>query len=137
MFPLVGSGIVPVAATQALALLILFVLLPFVVAGLVIAFISWRSNGQLAPVRTSTVLAEGDPAEAEVLTVKAMGGFLDTRPMVRLDLHVRGDEYDLQVTQSIPRALLRDLKVGDVVEVRVMPDHATGAVLLGPPPPPA
>jgi len=123
----------PVAVSQALALLLLFVVLPFLVAGLVIAFVSWRSSGDPPPVRTSDVLATGEPGSAEVLTVKPMGGFLDPRPMVRMGLRIRvgaSDPFDLEVTQSIPRAHLRDIKPGETVEVRVTADHSVGAVLL-------
>jgi hypothetical protein len=123
-----------VAATQAVELLLLFVVLPFIVAALVIAFVSWRSGDGIPPVRTSEILASGVPGEAEVICVKAMGGFLDVRPMVRIDLRVRADggaSFDLEVTQSIPRAVLRELSAGDVVEVRLTADHSAGAVVLG------
>jgi hypothetical protein len=121
-----------IAATQAAALLVLFVVLPFVVAGLVIAFISWRSSSDPPPVRTSDILATGEPAEAEILAVKPLGGFLDTRPMVRFDLRidVQPSPVELQVTQSVPRALLRGIGVGDRVEVRVTPDRAAAAVVF-------
>jgi hypothetical protein len=126
--------VVPVAATQALELLVLFVVLPFVVAGLVIAFVSWRSGGGPPPIRTSEVLATGVPGQAEIVAIKAMTGFLDTRPMVRISLRVTAPgpgPFDLEVTQSIPRSLLRDLTTGSVVDVRLTPDHTAGAVVLG------
>jgi len=116
------------------ALILLFVVLPFVVAALVIAFVSWRSSGGPAPVRTSDVLAHGDPAEADVLSVKALGGFLDVRPMVKMGLRIRvpdASPFELEVTQSIPRGMLSELREGTVVEVRVTPDRATAAVVLG------
>jgi hypothetical protein len=123
----------PLATTQALDLLLLFVVLPFVVAGLVIAFVSWRADGGAPPVRTSNILATGVVGEAEVVTVKPMGGILDGRPMVRIGLRVRagtGAPFDLEVTQSIPRAVLRGLHTGDVVEVRLTADHSAGAVVF-------
>jgi len=128
--------------TQALALLLLFVVLPFAVAGGVIGFVSWRSKDDPPPVRTSDILATGDPGEAEVLTVKAMGGFLDARPMVRMGLRVQAGgatPFDLEVTQSIPRSSLRDIRPGVRVEVRVTPDRSRAAVVLaaGPPVPDA
>jgi hypothetical protein len=135
---LAALGVV-LAITQALELLLLFVVLPFVVAGLVIAFVSWRSSGEPPPIRTSEVLATGDPGSAQVVTVKPMGGFLDPRPMVRMGLRVRvgaTEEFDLEVTQSIPRGRLRDIKPGETVEVRVTGDRRTGAVLLAPNGPP-
>jgi len=124
-----------VAMTQVQALVLLFVVLPFVVAGAVIAFINWRSSSAPAPVRTSTILATGDTAEGEVLAIKSFGGLLDTRPMVRLDLRVStaGERaFDLQVTQSLPRPFARALRVGDRVEVRVLPDHTAAAVVPAP-----
>jgi len=127
------------AMTQALALLLLFVVLPFAVAGGVISFVSWRSKGGPAPVRTSDILATGDPGEAEVLTVKAMGGFLDARPMVRMGLRVQtggASAFELEVTQSIPRSSLRDIRPGMRVDVRLTPDHSRGAVVLPGPPGP-
>jgi hypothetical protein len=52
--------------------------------------------------------------------------------MVRLDLRVTtggGPAFDLQVTQSLPRPFARRLRVGDRVEVRVLPDHTAAAVV--------
>jgi len=111
--------------------------LPFLVAGVVIAFVAWRSKGKPAPVRTSTILAEGQPAEAEVLSVRPLGSILDMRPMVRFMLRVRpgGDApFDLEVIQSMPRGAVRDFQAGDVIEVRLTPDHSAGAVVWGWPP---
>lgn len=124
------------AASQAVALLFLFVVLPFFVGGAVLWFVSWRWRGAAPPLRTSDVLASGDAASAEVLSVKPVGGFFDVRPMVRLDLRVTADDdapFDVQVTQSIPRVLLSDLRVGDHVEVRVTRDRTAAAVVLSPP----
>ena len=121
-----------VAITQVQALVVLFVVLPFVVAAGVIAFVSWRSSDGPPPVRTSDILATGDPGEAEVLAIRSFGGLLDTRPMVRLDLRVTtvaDPAFDLQVTQSLPRPYARALRVGDRVEVRVQPDRSGAAVV--------
>jgi hypothetical protein len=121
-----------VAITQVQALVVLFVVLPFVVAAGVIAFISWRSSDGPPPVRTSDILATGEPGEAEVLAIRSFGGLLDTRPMVRLDLRVTtaaNPAFDLQVTQSLPRPYARALRVGDRVEVRVLPDRSAAAVV--------
>ena len=125
-----------VALTQVQALVLLFVVLPFVVAGAVIGFINWRSSSDPPPVRTSTILATGEPGDGEVLAVRSFGGPLDTRPMIRLDLRVTTagqPAFDLQVTQSLPRPYARELKVGDHVELRVLPDRSAAAVVLSAP----
>ena len=124
-----------IALSQVQALVILFVLLPFLVAAGVIAFISWRSSGDPPPVRTSDILATGETGHAEILAIRSFGGLFDTRPMVRLDLRITprdGDVFDLQVTQSFPRAYARTLKPGDRVEVRVLADRAHAAVVATP-----
>jgi hypothetical protein len=121
-----------VAITQVQALVLLFVVLPFVVAAGVIGFINWRSSSQPPPVRTSTIIATGQPGHGEVLAIRSFGGLLDTKPMVRLDLRVTtaGEPaFELQVTQSLPRPYARSLRVGDHVEVRVLPDHTAGAII--------
>lgn len=126
----------PLSVTQALELLVLFVLLPFVVAGGVIAFVSWRSQGGPAPVRISELLAGGEPAEGEVLAVSPLGSILDARPMLEVRLRVRtagsSAPFDLDVTQSVPRRVASRLRQGDVVELRVSADHSAGALVLGP-----
>jgi hypothetical protein len=124
--------------TQTQALLVLFVLLPFPVAGAVIAFVAWRSSSDPPPVLTSVILADGDPATAEVLSVKALGGLVDIRPMVRFSLRVNAgpDEapFELEVVQSLPRGAAREIHAGDLVEVRVTADRSAGAVVWGGPP---
>jgi hypothetical protein len=126
---------VVIALTQSQALVLLFVVLPFLVAFPVLAFVSWRWKGRPAPIRTSTILQEGDPAEAEVLAVRHLGTLVDVRPMVRFSLRIRpltgGEPFELEVTQSMPRGVARQIKVGETVDVRVMPDHSAGAVVWG------
>jgi hypothetical protein len=118
---------------------VLFVLLPIPVAAVVIAFVVWRSSGDPPPVRTSVILAEGEPAQAEVLAVRALGGPLDIRPMVRFSLRVSsgpdGPPFELEVVQSLPRGAIRQVHAGDVVEVRVTADRSAGAVVWGGPAP--
>ena len=124
-----------VALTQVQALVILFVFLPFAVAAGVIWFVSWRSSGGPPPVRTSDILATGEAGHAEILAIRSFGGLFDTRPMVRLDLRITprdGGVFDLQVTQSLPRAYARSLQPGDHVEVRVLADRAHAAVVPSP-----
>jgi hypothetical protein len=121
-------------------LLVLFVLLPFAVAGLVIPFVAWRSSGNPPPVRISEILAHGQPGEGEVVSVKALGGVLDMRPMVRFVLRVSvaidEDPFELEVIQSLPRGVVREIRPGDVLEVRLTADRSAGAVVWGGPPPP-
>lgn len=111
----------------------LFVLLPFAVAVPVFLFVSWRSAGHPAPVRTSDILASGVPGRAEILAVRSLGTILDVRPMVRFDLRVTAggqpEPFDLQVVQALPRSLLREFRSGDTVEVRLTPDLSRGAVV--------
>jgi len=124
--------VAPLALSQSLALLLLFVVLPFAVAAGVIAFINWRSESGPPPVRTSELLASGERAEAEIVSVRPLGGFLDVRPMVKLRLSVRADggpAFELEVVQSFPRPTSRQLRVGDRVEVRLSADRRAGAVV--------
>jgi hypothetical protein len=119
-------------------LVLLFVVLPFLIAPLVIAFVAWRSSGQPKPIRTSVILAEGQPAEGEVLSIKPLGTIIDMRPMVRFSLRISAgrDEapFELEITQSFPRSLVREFRVGDVVDVRVTADRSAGAIVWGGPP---
>jgi hypothetical protein len=121
------------AITQSQALVVLFVVLPIPVAAAVIGFVVWRSSGEPPPVRTSAILADGDRAEATVLSVRALGGPLDMRPMLRFSLRVSAGPgegpFDLEVVQSLPRGAVRDIHPGDVLEVRVTADRSAGAVV--------
>lgn len=122
----------PAAITTTVALLLLFVVLPFVVAGGVIAFVAWRSDRAAPPVRTSDVLRDGDPVTAEVLSVRNLGTVLDVRPMVRVRIRINpeGDRpYVLEVTQSVPRSGVREIRVGDRVEARVLADRSAAALV--------
>jgi hypothetical protein len=121
------------ALSQSEALVFLFVILPFLLAGLVIAFVSWRSSHGPPPIRTSQILAEGLPGEAKVVSVKMTGGFLDPRPMIRIGLHVTsgfdGPPFDLDVVQSFPKDVARKIRPGDTVQVRLTADRSAGAVV--------
>jgi hypothetical protein len=119
---------------------ILFVVLPFAVAALVVPFVAWRSSGQPRPTLTSEILADGIPGEAQILAVKTLGSIVDIRPMVRFELRiiVPPDEepFDLEVIQSMPRSMISSFRSGQVVEIRLTPDRSAGAVGWGRPPPP-
>lgn len=112
------------------ALVILFVVLPFVLAALIVPLVMWRSSKGPKPVLTSEILAGGMAARAEVLSVRQLGGPFDVRPMLRFSLKVMEEEpFDLEVVQSLPRGAIRDFRPGDEVEVRLTADRGAGAVV--------
>ncbi|HET7522782.1 MAG TPA: hypothetical protein VFJ79_01420 [Acidimicrobiales bacterium] len=122
------------------ALVLLFVVLPFVLAALVIPFVSWRHRNDPKPVLTSEILATGVRGTAEILAVRSLGNILDVKPMVRFVLRVTetggtgpgsGEPFELEVVQSIPRSLVGAYRPGDRVEVRLTADRSAGAVVLG------
>lgn len=112
--------------------MVLFVLLPFAAAGLVVPLVAWRYSGDPKPVLTSQILATGEEASARIVAVRNMGTIVDTRPMVRFQLEITagaGAPFELEVFQAIPRSLVGRFRPGDRVEVRVTPDHQAGAVV--------
>ncbi len=124
------------AFSQADGLVLIFVVLPFVVAALLVPFMVWRNSRGPRPVLTSEILAGGVRGEAEIVSVRTLGSILDVRPMVRFQLKVRASAeepaFDLEVVQSLPRYVIGEFRSGDVVEVRFTPDRAAGAVVWGP-----
>ena len=118
------------------ALVVLFVLLPFVVAAIIVPFVAWRSRNWPKPVLTSEILATGERATGEILAVKVLGTIVDLRPMVRINLNVSPftDEppFELEVVQSFPRSVVYGLRPGERVDVRLTPDHTAGAVVWDP-----
>lgn len=123
--------------TTSQALVVLFVLLPFALAAVIVPLVGWRSSRGPRPVLTSEILARGLPAEAEIRSVRPLGSIVDVRPMVRFELLVRAapdeEPFELEVVQSLPRALVREFRPGDMVEVRVTEDRSAGAIVLGGP----
>lgn len=116
-------------------LVLLFVVLPFAVAGLVLGFVSWRTSGDPAPPRTSDILRTGDAADAEILVVRNMGQILDVKPMVRVRLRVTpasAEPFEIEVTQSFARDEMRALQVGRTVPVRVLADRSAAAIARPP-----
>lgn len=122
----------------------LFVLLPFALAALVIPFVAWRHRGDPKPVLTSEILATGVRGRAEIVSVRSLGSVVDLKPMVRFVLRVDaggpgpdeaagagGEPFDLEVVQSVPRSLVGVYRPGDRVEVRLTPDRSAGAVVFG------
>jgi hypothetical protein len=121
--------------SETQALVVLFVLVPFVVAGIVVPLLVWRLSRGPKPVLTSDILAYGDPGEAEIISVRNVGGLFDPRPMVRFRLRVTAGSgeapFDLEVVQSLPRAAISQFRPGGTVEVRLTPDRSAGAVVWG------
>jgi hypothetical protein len=123
------------ALSQSEGLVLIFVVLPIVVAAVLVPFMVWRNSRGPRPILTSEILASGLPGEAEIVSVRTVGNLLDPRPMVRFQLKVRASReeapFDLEVVQSLPRYAISQFRSGDVVEVRFTPDHTAGAVVWG------
>ena len=113
--------------------MVLFVLLPFAVAGLIIPFVAWRSRNWPKPMLTSEILATGEPADAEIVSVRNLGTIVDLRPMVKVVLKVTtrdgGEPFELEVFQAFPRSVIYSLRPGERVQVRLSPDRSAGAVV--------
>ncbi len=113
--------------------MVLFLLVPFGVAAVVVPLVAWRSSKGPRPVLTSEILASGDAAEAEVLSVRTLGGFLDPLPMIRFRLLVTVDPddepFELEVVQALPRGAAGGFRTGELVEVRLTADRTAGAVV--------
>lgn len=104
--------------------------LPFFVAGIVIFIVVSRSPDVPAGLRTSSLLADGEPATGELLDWKVKSTvFMDRRPMVAMRIAVR-DAGELNVTQAIPRPLLAALQEGMTLDLRLSPDGAAAAVIF-------
>ncbi|GAC1374719.1 MAG: hypothetical protein NVSMB4_02430 [Acidimicrobiales bacterium] len=120
-----------------LALLLLFVVAPFLVAGLVIGVIAWTTRKDELPVRTSMVLRTGRQVWAEVIRVRNLGSVLDVRPMVEVTVRIADEQtgnQEVMVTQAMPRRAVRSLRPGAHVELRVLADSSAAAIVLPDPP---
>ncbi|GAC1544262.1 MAG: hypothetical protein NVS3B12_32950 [Acidimicrobiales bacterium] len=120
-----------------LALLLLFVVAPFLVAGLVIGVIAWTTRKDELPVRTSTVLRTGRQVWAEVIRVRNLGSVLDVRPMVEVTVRIADEptgNQEVMVTQAMPRRAVRRLRPGAQVELRVLAEPLAAAIVLPDPP---
>lgn len=111
----------------------LFVVLPFAAAAVVVPLVVWRTSGGPRPVLTSEILAHGSPAEGRITALRPLGGPFDLRPMLQFRLEVSaapGEEpFELEVVQSLPRGAIRDFRIGDVVALRLTADRSAGAVV--------
>lgn len=114
------------------ALLLLFVVVPVVVAVAVVALVEWRSPDVPAEHLTSELLRDGTHANGTLLEWHITGqSFLDRRPMVDFRVAVHEDEpAELSITQSVPRDLLHRMKRGMPVEVRLSKDGVAGALVF-------
>jgi len=113
--------------------LVLFVLLPLVLAPLVIWFVARRSPELPVEYRISHLLEHGEPAHGELLEWKNKGPFLlDSTPMVEYRLRVTdaGDPFELRITQSTPRRFVNRLQPGMSFDLRLSSDHTAGAIVL-------
>lgn len=128
-----SAALFGLSTTQALV--VLFVLLPFALAGVVVPLVAWTHRHDPTPVRTSDILATGTSARAEIVSVRSLGTIVDLKPMVRFVLRVTVPDgeapFDLEVVQAIPRSLVGAYRPGDRVEVRLTADRSAGAVVLG------
>ena len=133
--------------------MVLFVLLPVAAGAVIVPLVSWRIKSGSPPVRTSEILANGIPVTALILTVKTLGSILEVRPMVRFVVRVSppgegfageqggptgasggaGDEpFDLEIVQSLPRAVIGSFRSGDTVQAKVTADFGAGAIVWEP-----
>ena len=115
-----------------MALLLLFVVVPVVTAVAVVALVQWRSAAVPAGYRTSDLLRDGTPATATLIEWRTPGqSFLEARPMATFRVAVADHEPgELSITQSVPRAVLRRMKPGMDLNVRLSPDGLAGAVVF-------
>jgi hypothetical protein len=115
------------------ALVVLFVLLPFAVAAIIIPLVAWRSRNWPKPMLTSEILATGERADGEIVSVRNLGTIVDLRPMVKVVLNVTtrdgAEPFELEVVQSFPRSVIYSLRPGERVDVRLSPDRSAGAVV--------
>ena len=123
------------AVSQGVALLFLFVALPLVLAAAIAWLVQSRSEPFPPELRTSSLLRDGQPAEGTLLDWRSPAqSFLDRHPMITFRVSIAADvPFELDITQSIPRALLRSLEKGDMVDVRLSADRTVGAIVLSPP----
>ena len=111
------------------ALLVIFVVLPLIVAPVVVMFVARRSPAVPPEHRTSWLLENGEPMSGELVSWKNKGPFLlDSRPMVAFVITVDGERVD--ITQSVPRGVIAKLSEGMTLDLRVSPDRRAAAIVL-------
>lgn len=118
------------AISQSSALLLLFVVLPVVLAPIVIAYVDRHSPAAKEGERTSDLLRDGEETRAELIRWRLLTTFLfDPRPMVEFELRFE-DGHELTTTQAVPRPLVGDIRTGMEMIVSVNADRSAGAVVL-------
>lgn len=120
------------AASLGVTLLVLFVVLPVVLAYVVARFVQSRAEPFPEEHRTSVILRDGEPAQGQLLDWRTPAqSFLDRHPMVTFRVAVSGDApFEMSITQSVPQSVLRRLEKGMTVDVRLSADHLAGAIVL-------
>jgi hypothetical protein len=109
------------------ALLLLFVVLPLIVAPLVIAYVVRRSPEVAPEHRTSWLLEYGEATTGELVSWKNKGPFLfDSSPMVAFVVMADGER--IEITQSVPRTVIARLSEGMSVDIRRSPDRQAAAI---------
>jgi hypothetical protein len=121
------------AVSDGVALLLLFVVLPLVLAYAIARLVQSRSDPFPPERRTSVLLRDGEAAEGRLLDWRSPAqSFLDRHPMVTFHVAVEGaTPFDIDITQSVPRDVLRRLERGSLVELRLSPDRVSGAIVFG------
>ena len=111
------------------ALLLIFVVLPLIVAPIVVGYVVRRSPDVPPEHRTSWLLENGELASGELVSWKNKGPFLlDSRPMVAFVVLAGGERFE--ITQSVSRAVIAKLTEGMPVDIRLSPDRQAAAVVL-------
>jgi hypothetical protein len=113
-------------------LLFLFVVLPLVLAAVIARLVGRRSSPFPREHLTSVLLEEGDEVEGELLDWRSPAqSFLDRHPMVTFRVSIDGNPpFEMAITQSVHRDVLRRLQRGSTVDVRLSADRTTGAIVF-------
>ena len=111
------------------ALLLIFVVLPLVIAPVVVWFVVRRSPELPSQYRISSLLENGEAMRGELISWKNKGPFLfDSRPMVAFRVAVDGEV--VEITQSVPRPVLARFSEGMMVEIRMSTDRRAAAIVF-------
>ena len=124
------TGAFHASLSDSSALLLLFVVLPLVLAPIVIVYVDRRSPKVVEGARTSELLQDGEPVQAELVGWRILTTFFfDPRPMIEFTVRF-ADGAELVTTQAVPRLLVGDLRTGMELVVSVNAERTAGAVVL-------